>query len=512
MSQSQATANPVVRTYSHWRKPSSAGLGKMGLLPTIVIFATPVLAILFMMLGAWPLSIGLVVIAGIFVLLTAVKDRHDVSTLGRLRTRGAWWRTQARGQHVYRSGPLGRTPGGTNQLPGLAARSRLWEAEDSYGRRFAMIEYPATGHYVVAIRCQPEGEALVDTSTVDDRVGQWGNYLAAMGQERGLVGMSVTVESAPDTGFRLRREIDANLSETASPLSRAVMTEIRDTWPQGSASIRGWITLTFSGKDHGFTGRQAGDRMAHELATRLPALTHVLSETGAGVSRPASADELCEQVRVAYDPAAAALFDDARSEGESPALSWSEVGPTASQAAWDHYVHDGAVSASWVMSHPPRGLVTSRVLGALMAPHAAVPRKRVTMLYRPYDAATAATMVENDDRDAQFRTTGTRPSARARKEARDAARIAEEEAAGAGIVDFAMIVTATVPISHNPGEDELAERLQRARAAVGALASAKKIMLRPAYGGQDVAFAAGLPLGLVLPTHVDLPRYVRELL
>jgi hypothetical protein len=38
------------------------------------------------------------------------------------------------------------------------------------------------------------------------------------------------------------------------------------------------------------------------------------------------------------------------------------------------------------------------------------------------------------------------------------------------------------------------------------------VLLRRAYGAQDTAFAASLPLGLVLPKHVLLPTEIREAL
>lgn len=50
--------------------------------------------------------------------------------------------------------------------------------------------------------------------------------------------------------------------------------------------------------------RKAAD-MGRELASRLPGLTATLQATGAGAAHPLSAQELCEAIRVAYDPAAA---------------------------------------------------------------------------------------------------------------------------------------------------------------------------------------------------------------
>jgi hypothetical protein len=77
---------------------------------------------------------------------------------------------------------------------------------------------------------------------------------------------------------------------------------------------------------------------------------------------------------------------------------------------------------------------------------------------------------------------------------RRAEQTAAEEAAGAGIVDFGMIVTATVIDEHDEAD---------ARATIENLSAASRILLRPAYGAQDSTFAAGLPLGLVLPKFIS---------
>ena len=42
------------------------------------------------------------------------------------------------------------------------------------------------------------------------------------------------------------------------------------------------------------------------------------------------------------------------------------------------------------------------------------------------------------------------------------------------------------------------------------LAPTARIALRPVYGSQDSAFAAGLPLGLVLRSHLRVPNELRD--
>jgi len=66
-----------------------------------------------------------------------------------------------------------------------------------------------------------------------------------------------------------------------------------------------------------------------------------------------------------------------------------------------------------------------------------------------------------------------------------------------------MLVTAT----SLTGDD-----LPDVEAAIDNLAAAARITLRPVYGSQDSAFAAGLPLGLVLSKHLKVPAEIRAAL
>lgn len=145
---------------------------------------------------------------------------------------------------------------------------------------------------------------------------------------------------------------------------------------------------------------------------------------------------LCEVIRIAYDPAAARLIDEANAAGEPPELYWPEVGPTAHQAGWDTYRHDSALSVTWMMSGAPRGNVPSSVLSRLLAPHRGVARKRITLLYRPIDAAKAAAIVESDVRAASFNlTTSNKPTARNMTAARAAMATAAEVLCAAALSD-----------------------------------------------------------------------------
>ena len=220
--QSGATA----RTYGNWRRPTSPGLWQLGALGTGLLLFFLVIEILLMATaGLLVAGVGAVIGGFAFGVLT-VKDRHRRSLAQRLTARVAFRRHRRRGCNVYRSGPLGSTPWGSFQVPGLAAPSRLSEWTDSYGRRFALVHVPATGDYTVVFSADPDGASLVDSDQVDSWVANWGAWLGNLASEPGAIAAAVTVEIAPDTGTRLLREVESNVEPDVHPAAQAVLGEV----------------------------------------------------------------------------------------------------------------------------------------------------------------------------------------------------------------------------------------------------------------------------------------------
>lgn len=488
------------RTYGNWRRPKSPGLLGLGSFGTLLLVTGLIVSVIVVMAAGILAALVWLALLGVVVLLVQARDAHGRNVVQRVGARLGWWSTRIAGAHIYRSGPLGRTRYGTFQLPGIAAATTLTEHRDSYGRPFALLWVPATSSYTVVLGSDPDGAALVDPDQVDLWVADWGHWLRQLGEEPGLTGASVTIETAPDPGLRLRREVTRALDPDANPFSAAVLHDILDIYPAGSSVVRAYLALTFTGKAGG--KRRPADEMARDLAARLPGLTGGLQSTGAGVAGPLSAAQLCELVAVAYDPAAAAGIEELHARGEEPDLRWPDVGPVGAEASWDAYRHDSGTSRTWAMSQAPRGLVTSSVLTRLLEPHPAVARKRVTVIYSPIDAARAAALVEADVRAAEFTATNRhRAHARDSHALRAATATAMEEAAGAGLVDFAVLVTATVT---DPA------CLPDATSAINNLAGTARLRLRVMTGSQDSGFAAALPLGLSLAGYSTIPSLLRE--
>lgn len=480
----------VVAGYGNWKKPTSAGLVGLSFTGTLIAMAGLVVVVVVANVKGWLAALITFAVVAAVVAMTVTRDKHGLNVTDRAKERVRWWESRSSGANLYRSGPLGRTPWGTCQLPGIAAATRLTEFVDVYERPFAVISSPV-GTVSVVLASQPEGDSLVDQEQVDRWVSRFGGWLAGLSDYLGLIAASVTVETAPDTGTRLRQEVALNLDPSAPAFAREVLSEVVDNYPVGSNKVNAYVTLTFA-RSVGGRKRSVED-LGRDLAAQLPNLTGTLEATGAGATHPATAAELCELVRTAYDPAAAVIFDEAASQGVQVDLTWSDAGPAAHEATWHDYRHDSGLSRTWMVTGAPQGVVQSNILSGVLAPHRDVSRKRVTLLYTPHDPARAAAMVDADVRQTRAML-GERAGAGAYRAHQAAQKTAGEQAAGAGLVSFGMLITATVTSTDHEAS---------AAAAVQNLTAAARLQVRPVYGSQDTAFAAALPLGLHLPRYAS---------
>jgi len=474
-----------VRTYGNWRIPRRAGFGKMGFGESIFgLVGLAVVSVVAMSKGV-VIALAVAVVWAGLVLLMVTRDVHGVSVAERMNQRMRFGRAARRKSNIHATG--GIAPDATQgmcELPGMLHASRLSEHRDSYERPFGLIEH-GDGTLSVVMSVAPEGGALTDQDTIDRQVALWGMWLGDLGGQMGVAQASVCVETIPDSGDRLRREVGSRISQDAPLVARQMLQRIVDEYGQGAARVRVWITITFDPSKMGSSKKRA--QAVSRISSDLPGLTQTLMGTGAGGVHVLTAREVCQLTRVAYDPASEVLFEQAASAGEQVALVWEDAGPIRAVAEWDYYRHDSGLSRTWVMSRPARGYVQSGVLRRILEPSRDVERKRVTIIYRPVEAAKAPAAADADVNRAAARVENTpRPTATARRELRAAQQVADEEAAGAGLLDFALIITATT------STDELDDT----SSAVTALASSSRLLVRPAYGAQDSAFALGLPLGL----------------
>ena len=473
-----------VRTYGGWRRPVSYGFLNLTLTQSLgSLVGVGIVFLLGLNKGMLWACGGAILLVGWGWVITT-KDKHQVNLIDRAEEKIVFGLNKAKGNTVFRGGALAPTKKTSQRLvlPGILSDCKVSEYVDSWNRSFALIEH-ASGTGAVVMRLTPAGSNLVDQETVDNQVAYWGQWLGDLSNESGIAGASITVETLPDLGGRLYSEVTSRRAANCPQVAGKVIEGVLDE-STGSNQVRVWVTLTFNLAALG--GRKNKEIAGREIASRLPGLTQGLVAAGGGATHLVTVNELARLVRSAYDPDSEELFDQALAAGQTINLDWSQSGPVFAQADFSSYRHDGAVSRVWTMTCPPRGAVQSAVLSRLLEPNRDVQRKRVTILYQPMDAAKAPSVVERDLNHARANAAGARPSARSISELAAASEVASEEASGAGLVDFAMIITATTTPDH----------LEDTSVTVNALSAASRLLIRPAYGAQDSGFALGLPLGL----------------
>lgn len=488
------------RTYGNWQRPPRGGLLGLGAIGTFVAFAVVIGAVLAVM------TIGLVaggivlVGGGAFTALFAIRDRNNRSAFDKTYNWGSYRKRARKGQTLHRGGAM--TPNGVATLPGVLGEITVTEWEDVHGRPFALLSYPQ-GYHTVAFTATPDGDTGDDVEDVAMKVAYFGEWLGSQSSIAGMYSAQVIIETAPEAPGRLRRQIESNRSKGSPELARTVMDEIASEYPEGSDEYKVWVTMTFHEKDRIPRLRSRAERieaMAAGLREEMTTLVEHLPHAGAAGVSAVDVQTLCEQMRIAYDPEVAPDVDEARAAGVSiEAMSWDTAGPVAYQEYWDRLVHDSGVSSSFVMTRPPRQLITAGVLRKLLLP-GDFARKRVCMQYRVLSDEKASNAAEKTVSDAMFQHNASKKKTAAAQAAVRAAKLtASEEATGAGIVDFTLWVTVTNLLT--------ADHSNVARKVLG-LGSTAKLKLRPMYGAQAAGFALAMPVGMQADQHMTAPKWL----
>lgn len=496
---------PAQRTYGGFTAVGRKGLFGLSLwaLFGVLLALLPVL-VLWMVAGVkWGLLATGVLVLLVIPLVVPKRDGRGLYERWMGRVADAFG--AAAGNRDLANGPGGNAPDGSFRLPGLATDSSLSTHVDVYGHEYALISYPRVRHHVVVFECYPTGNSLVDQQAIDRAVGHWGAWLAHLGTEQRIVAASVTVETATDTGLRLRRAVTSRLSPIAPRFARAVVGSILETFNAAAPAINTKIAVTLSGRassrdDEGVDQ----DEIVAELSTIVPTLRDGLRVTGAGATvRSCTASDLVDYVRVAYDPASGPDVEQLRGMGQGTGLRWEEAGPAVAYTDRDYYLHDGVVSTSWTMASGPRSIIYDSALSNLMRPEARVLRKRVTVLYRPEPAERTTAIVDQMENNSIFAASMGRNRARHGIAQAHAKQMASEEARGAGLVRQGLVVTCTVPS---------VDDLRMARQVVTTQGASTRMKIRAAAGSQDAAFLASLPLGISLPHHSPIPVEMKDAL
>jgi hypothetical protein len=502
------STSPTARpTYGNWKLPSRPGIGALGLLGTAVLLGGIILTLLTALVS-WAAAIGVALVVILVTIPLAIRTPDGRSGFSLVASRASWALRRLSGQTEYRSGPFSGLKSGRFSLPGPLSATRVLEGQDAHGQAFGVIHDDGVNTFTAVLECDPDGGALVDPGQADTWVAGWGAWLAELAHEPGLLGVAVVVESAPDPGTRLAAEVLRQLDPAAPDAARKVMNDVVTAYPAASSETHTYVALTFrpvAGASRLASKADRAAEMISSLAVRVPPLAAALSAAGAGAAWPLPPDQIADAVRTAYDPSIAAAVAEARSESGSTGQAWDCAGPSVAVEGNDFYRHEAAVSRTWMACDAPRGSVRSGILRSLLEPSARIARKRVAILYRPVDQASAARIVEADRRSAHFMAASTAGlvNARASTAVRAAEQTAAEEASGASLTEFALVVTATVN-SH--------DQLRAADAEISNLAASARLRFRAARGQQANAFTVALPAGVLPWLRTLVPYHLRSAL
>lgn len=499
---SDTSSGVIQGVYGNLRHPQRTGI--LGLSLGVSLAGVPfILVSIVLMATGRGVAAGVVIGVGIFgAVLLLVTRRQGRSIYGRTMLKIGQRRKEKARKHLYVSGPTGFTPDGPTRLPGLMADTDLTEHADSVGQPFGLLRTTGRGayNYSVVIEARPDGDSLVDAESVNRQVSHWGAWLQNLGQDDGIRGASVTVESAPDTGLRLRRLLSHERADGGPEFARIVADGIADEYDHGAPEMTVRLAVTFDGKAFEANKDRGRDEMATDIGDRLPGILSGLYSTGAGIVRACTAQEIIDFTRVAYDPHAGPAVEEKQMEGGTN-LRWSDAGPSYAADLFDQYKHDRAYSTSWTLYEEPRGTFTHDSLRRLLEPMPSVMRKRVTLLYRPVSIDRTTDLVQREIKEATFGGSQSRVNVRAAQRQAAAMKSAQEETMGAGVARFGTIVTVSV-------EDP--EQFRRLDKEVPALFSRTRLRVRKALANQAVTFQAGLPLGMVLPDHMLLNDEIQD--
>jgi hypothetical protein len=493
-----------VPTYSTGHRPKGFGVGPFGPIGTGLLILLGLTTMLLVPSAGVTVAIPFGII-GLFILTSLVyKDRWNQSLLDRLGDRLGFRQALRKGETEYRPGNL--TFFGAHRLPGVLADSTLHEWVDKSGTPFTILEYPKSKLFVVNISADPDGTLMIDTDDLTSQVDRYGEWMAALAYEStDLIQCAICLETGQDSGAGLKLEMDTNASQDAAWLSKKWARDVETQYPQGTSMVRAYITLTFKApppqldlEGNKIKGQKPLEAIGRLVADRMPHLLEDLPETGAGEVTPMTADDLIKTVRCAYNPQDQQIYDECDARGEMyPVTLWDNTGPTASSAKWAHYRHSGGASITWETSGFVSREVVAKVLMPVLEPTQGV-TKRMTFLYKTIDPAESGTIAERDHQAAEGRVISSKkPTARQHRIAHEANLVRSHEANGAALVNYAIMITATVADEANIAD---------AKATVDHQGSTARLLLRLMHGSQDSAFAQALgPLGLVTERHLNIP-------
>ena len=493
-----STDTQDLRLYTLGERSQRTGMFGLPLRATIIAGVAFIVAMLVLMqggLGAGALIAGLAVLyLAPAVLRIGNRTLYEVAQM-----RFQFWQAQRKHATVYRSGPNSAVPGGKYRLPGALAKTELHVGRDVAGNDFAMIRDVSLNQYTVLMDAASRGQEPLTVTDRNDMTAEWGAWLAELSLNDDIVAATVTVESYPTTGQDLIASVLRSVDENTPELARRIQAESAVQFSRGKLVTRSWIAVTF--KAATAMQRKDPEAMATDLGVRLPGLYQRLEYAGVTATPMSPEDAIAVALRC-YRPDLEEAINAARLTNEPLGIDWDDAGPAQAVTKWSSYRHEDWISRTFEMAAPPAAAFPDHILRPLLEPKADIPRKRLTLIYRPIAAGEGVRAVEKEHMDAVNAANSQRSigkaSAGLRLERTDAAR--QALARGGQLGEYSLLVTLTL---RDP------ELLDQGSAIIGQLGNRSQIRLHPTNGQQDGAFIAGMGLGVLLEQKSTISSFAK---
>lgn len=487
-----------LRLYTLGERSQRTGMFGLPLRATLIAGGAFIVAMLVLMQGG--LGAGaLIALLAVVYLAPAILRIGNRTLYEVAQMRFQFWRAEKAGSTIYRSGPNSRIPGGRYRLPGALAKTELHVGRDVAGNDFAMIRDQALNQYTVLLDASSRGQEPLTVTDRNNMTAEWGAWLAELSLNDDVVAATVTVESFPTTGQDLIAAVKRSVDESTPELARRIQAESAVQFAKGKLVTRSWIAVTF--KAATAMQRKDPEAMATDLGVRLPGLYQRLEYAGVSATPMLPEDAIGLAMR-GFRPDLEESINRARLSRESMGVDWEDAGPAQAVAKWASYRHEDWISRSFEMAAPPAAAFPDHVLRPLLEPKPDIPRKRVTLVYRPIAAGDGVRTVEKEHTDAVNAANKTRSigkaSAGLRLERTEAAR--QALARGGQLGEYSLLVTLTL---------RDAELLEQGSAIIGQLGNRSQLRLHSANGQQDAAFIAGMGLGVLLDQKSTISSFAR---
>lgn len=259
---------------------------------------------------------------------------------------------RARGQLVWLARPTTRPKReGLLHLPGTAASLRVVTSPDGH---LSAVHDPHRGTLTSVLRISSRAFALLDPSTQNSHVRDWGRTLAALSRSGQLASIQVLERTVPDSGDTLQRYwADHGLPGT--PVAGPIYEDLLAAAGPAAAPHETYLSIALDLKKSRRLIDQAGGGLVGAyavLAQVTSSLDQSVRNSGLIPGGWLTAKEIAATVRTAYDPAALAALERWSSAGR-PSADPAAAGPVVMVEEPDRLRTDSAChSVFWIEQWP----------------------------------------------------------------------------------------------------------------------------------------------------------------